>query len=247
MTEEDPFTGEERRRQVVTSFRIVSVFDVAQTDGEPLPEPPDAPEPEEANEISRDVNLRLSRWLIDEGVTLESHPMDGSKSGYYAPREKRIAIRSPWVTDVDPDTGEATRLQLVEPLNITKTNTLIHEAAHYVGAHDDTLNRAAVELVAEGATYVVAHHFGIPRSEYSFVYIAGWAKGDRAVLQQGLGDIHHISNVLIKAIDGVTDPYAEELGALPESASHASASQQPEPRSAWNSPQSISIDAQDDS
>jgi antirestriction protein ArdC len=222
MTEEDPQTGQERRQQIVTSFRIVSVFDVSQTDGEPLLEQPDPPEPEESNDISRDVNRRLSRWLIDEGVTLESRSMEGTKSGYYSPRDKRIAIRSPFVNGVDPDTGETKVLQLVDPLNITKTNTLIHEAAHYVGAHDGTMDRGLAELIAEGATYVVAHKHEIPRSEYSFTYTASWARGDRAILQQGLGEIHRISNVLINAIAGVDDPSSEDPGAIPDAVPHAS-------------------------
>lgn len=59
----DPESGEEERR--LRSFGIGAVFDLAQTDGEPLPRPPDVREHTETNDTAAAINLKLSRVLAD--------------------------------------------------------------------------------------------------------------------------------------------------------------------------------------
>jgi len=100
---EDPDTGETEGYRV-TGFGLGNVFDVSSTDGEPLPERPNAIESTEVTDVSREVNKRLSRWLIDEGVTMESKEIHGSARGYWSPHDKKIVIRR-GPTEIDEATG----------------------------------------------------------------------------------------------------------------------------------------------
>lgn len=85
---EDPDTGEEKVRLI--GFGVGNVFDVSQTDGEPLPKSPTAAAIaalQTSDAKTAEVNRRLSWWLKeDEGLTLTSEFMHGNKRGYYAPQ-----------------------------------------------------------------------------------------------------------------------------------------------------------------
>jgi len=184
---EDPETGEERWR--VTGFGLGSVFDISSTDGEPLPEPPAITESHEVTDVSREVNKRLSRYLIDQGLLLESKDFPGHAHGFWNPTKNQIVIRQN--KDVDP-------------LNISKTKTLLHEGAHALANHQNADERQDAEVVAESAAYVAFSHFGVDTANYSFSYVAGWGQ-DAQRLRKNLGEVQKISNVLISAIEG-TEP-----------------------------------------
>jgi antirestriction protein ArdC len=198
----DPDTGEEGYR--VTGFGLGNVFDVASTDGEPLPERPSAIESEEVTEVSREVNKRLSRWLIDEGVQMESKEIHGNAKGYWSPRDRKIVIRR-GPTEIDEETGE--EYLLVDPLNITKTKTLVHEAGHFVANHNGEVDRKDAEVVAESTAFVTMNHFGLDTGDYSFPYLASWAENPQR-LRANLSEVQRVSNVLISAIEGT--PLEEE-------------------------------------
>ena len=93
----------------------------------------------------------------------------------------------------------------VDPLNVAKTKTLVHEAAHYVADHAPTLAKGDVETVAESSAFVVMDRFGLDTGAYSFPYVAGWAQ-NTDVLKRNLGEIQKVSHRLIAAIEGVADP-----------------------------------------
>ncbi len=199
---EDPDTGEEGYR--VTGFGLGNVFDVAATDGEPLPQRPDAIESEEVTDVSCEVNKRLSRWLIDEGLLMESKEIHGHARGYWSPGKNQIVIRR-GPTDVDEDTGE--EYSLGDPLNISKTKTLVHEAGHYVANHNGENDRKDAEVVAESTAFVTMNHFGLDTGDYSFPYIATWGE-DPKRLRANLSEVQRVANVLISAIEGT--PLEEE-------------------------------------
>jgi antirestriction protein ArdC len=167
-TASDPETGEPTDR--VTGFGVGSVFDVTQTDGEPLPTPPPISEDTSSHGIARAVNQRLSRWLIGEGLLLESKDFPGNAHGFYHPAKRQIVVRRSVGQDAD---GQEYRL--VDPLNVQKTKTLVHEAAHYVADHRGSVDRRDAETVAEGAAFVVMAHHGLDTAGYSFPYLATWA------------------------------------------------------------------------
>lgn len=198
LREEENEDGDVERRRVLTGFGIGSVFDLAQTEGEPLPEPPVITELTGTDDVATAVNLKLSRFLIDEGLTLSSEEMHGGKRGYWHPGGRKIALRKP---------------ETVSPFAVGPTRTLCHEAAHYLADHRGQVDRDDAECVAEGAAYVTMHHFGLDTGLTSFPYLAGWAK-DRAVLRRNLAEIQGIADRLIGAIGGVGDPYADGYGSF---------------------------------
>jgi antirestriction protein ArdC len=193
-TESNPETGEPTDR--VTGFGLGTVFDIAQTDGEPLPTSPPISEDTSSNGIAQAVNRRVSQWLIDEGLLLESKEFPGNASGFYNPTKRQIVIRRSVGQDED-----GSEYQLVEPLNVQKTKTLVHEAAHYVADHRGTIDRRDAETVAEGAAFVVMAHHGLETAGYSFPYLATWAQ-DMGVFKRNLTAIQQTAAILIGALAG---------------------------------------------
>jgi hypothetical protein len=181
---EDEITGEEGF--VVTGFGLGTVFDVAQTEGKPLPAPPLQQELG-ATTVGRTLDLRLSRFLIDEGVRLEKRRTHPAR-GLYRPATRPGEVPTIALNELLPDDDIAAK-------------TLCQEAAHYVADHRGAIPRADAETVAESAAFVVMSHFGIDTGGYSFPYLAQWAR-DRAVLKRNLGEIQRVATTLITAIGG---------------------------------------------
>jgi antirestriction protein ArdC len=168
--------GDEERR--VTGFGTGHVFDVSQTDGEPLPT---LAVPTLEGEAGEELWDGLSRFAAQEGVTVsivEPVNLPSETMGYYRPRSKEIVV------------GAYSQRQL--------TKTLAHELGHHIAHVDD---RAENECVAEGIAYIVCAHFGVDTGERSFPYVAGWAK-DKAVLKSVLGTIQTASATLIDGVLG---------------------------------------------
>lgn len=181
---EEGSDAEETQKQraplgAVTGFGLGTVFDVAQTEGDPLPEPPSVQEIAGTSDLGRSIDLRLSRWLLDEGLTLIKEET-GRARGYYQPTTKKIALS-------ERGSGDQ------------QTKTLVHEAAHYVADHRGQVERRDAETVAESSAFVVLTHFGLDTSGYSFPYVATWAE-DRTVLKRNLDEIQSVSRTLIEAI-----------------------------------------------
>jgi len=206
--ESDPETGEPTER--VTGFGLGTVFDVAQTDGDPLPTPPPISEDTSSHGVARAVNLRLSQWLIDEGLRLESKEFPGHASGFYNPTKRQIVVRRSVGQDED-----GTEYRLVDPLNVQKTKTLVHEAAHYVADHRGNVDRRDAETVAEGAAFVVLAHHGLDTGAYSFPYLATWAR-DLAVLKRNLTAIQQTATMLIGAIHRTPENGDERGDTVPD-------------------------------
>ena len=178
----DPTTGERvrpprsaaqrARLEQRTGFGVGHVFDVAQTDGEPLPElgrpaPRDAP---------RTLADHLDAWCVEQGVTVETRALPPGLYGYYQRDGDRIVLAT---SNTD---GE-------------RVATLAHELAHrqdpelvqaeVVGdrryyAH----NRADCEAVAEAAAHAISARFNLDITGHSAGYIASWVKGDVARLSE---------------------------------------------------------------
>jgi antirestriction protein ArdC len=171
----------------VPAFKVVSVFDVSQTEGEPLPEIG-------ADEIAGDVDSYggfLDALQKTSPVPIEFEDITGGANGYYSQVEKRIAVQ-----------------QGMSELQTLKT--AVHEIAH-ARLHDIDKNtpkdavrpdRDTREVEAESVAYTVCSHFGLDTSDYSFGYIAGWS-GDKelAVLKSSLDTIRGEADSIIREAD----------------------------------------------
>jgi hypothetical protein len=156
---EDSADGQEH---MVRSFVWVPVFDVSQTDGDPIPENGvqllDGDDPD-------GILALVKTFIQSHSFTVEFIPeIPGSNANgdcSYATRAIRVC------------TSGRTPLQQVK--------TAIHEAAHMLLHESSGLERGLKELEAESVAYVVAQYLGLRTSEYSFGYVLGWAGGaDRA-------------------------------------------------------------------
>jgi antirestriction protein ArdC len=165
----------------VSGFGIGRVFDVLQTDGDPLPEPP---RPEVVDGAS-DTGMRLYADLLDylelHGVTTNREDTEPA-NGYYQPFNRHVGIGR----HIDGDQA---------------TKTLTHEVAHMVSGDLSGIERRDAETVAESAAFVVLTHYGIDSSNYTFPYVATWAQ-DRAVLKRNLAAIQQVSHRIIADIEG---------------------------------------------
>jgi len=156
----------------------------------------------ETDDVATAAHLKLSRFLMDEGVRLSSEEMHGHKRGYWHPEKRLIALR---------------RSEERSPFAVGRTRTLAHEAAHFLADHRGQVDRRNAEAVAEGAAFVTMSHFGLDVGDASFPYIAGWAE-DRNILRRNLGEIQQVGSRLITAIEGIDDPYADGYGAFSRAA-----------------------------
>ena len=146
-------TDADGKGRVITTFRAAAVFDISQTDGEPLPEV--------VGKLSGDdpdgLYDRLVSVASSIGYSVEDAAFDDERNGDCTYDLKRIRIR-----------GDNSPVQRVK--------TLAHELAHAL-LHQGHNNRSLAELEAESVAFVVCDALGVASDEYSFGYVAGWAGG----------------------------------------------------------------------
>ena len=151
--EEDPDATDDEERRRLVGFRIGHVFDVSQTDGEPLPTLVD----EVSGDVDRfDAILSAIRSVSAYPVVITDDVPAGANGCFR--RGELIAIR-----DGMPQ-GQTVK-------------TALHELAHS-RLHDDPENlpdRATREMQAESIAYAVSAAIGLDTSSYSFGYVASWA------------------------------------------------------------------------
>ena len=167
-------------RYVTRGFGVGTVFDISQTEGDPLPEPPMPRDLEGESPASFWLADQLRDYLEEHGVLLQLRELDGPK-GSYNPLLKRVQLQVGMSAD-----------QTVK--------TLCHETAHFVADHSGGIERRDAETVAEASSFVVLHRFGVDTRDYSFPYIAAWAQ-DQETLTRNLGAIQQVSDQLITSIE----------------------------------------------
>ena len=146
-----------REEQDSLFFRAVSVFDVADTEGDDLPRMTlDCVKAENPESLL----WRLQRFAQDDSVPVTFEKDTGAALGYYSPSEHRIVVNA----DISP---------------IKQTTTLAHELAHSIlHRKDDEVakehSNSFKELEAESVAYIVATHFGFKMGDNSFGYILGY-------------------------------------------------------------------------
>lgn len=193
ITKTDPVTGEEVEDKV-KRFPVLSVFDISQTDVEPVPSNAYALPTGEGPAGMLD---RLSAWLRDEGWTLRELPLGGMMEGYTDHRRRLIVTES----TLEP----AARLLV-----------LLHECAHAL-LHDNdaeyVAHRGVCETEAESTAYVIANLLGMDSDASSVSYVAGWAKADRDVITTAATNVLRAVNTIAAAL-GLDEP--DEASTEPE-------------------------------
>ena len=179
----------EHRRVEAKRFKVVTVFDVSQTEGKELPEIA----PVLTGDVAQYEHIigTLAK-LSPVPIVFEDFPEQGH--GYFSHTEGRIVVR--------PGMSQAQTLK-----------TMIHEIAH-AKLHDepdvldpipmkDKKNRSTREVEAESVAYVVCQHLGVDTSGYSLGYVAGWITGKGTPeLKAALDTIRSTAAELIDGIEG---------------------------------------------
>lgn len=139
------------------AFRGVAVFDISQTDGEPLPEIPR--EPIEGDSHA-DYVPRLEAWARAHGIECEREPLEHA-GGYYSETDGRRRVV------VSTEIGCPNR----------HVRTLLHELAHALGVPNyKEHGRDASEVIAETAGFIAAGAIGLDTSGEAVPYVASWGE-----------------------------------------------------------------------
>ncbi len=172
--ERDEATGEDA--PAVRAFVLVPVFDISQTDGPPLPEPP-AVRPLTGNSHNH-LLPGLERQATDAGYVVERHEaMPGGAGGYVDHRRKVIALSAGLARN-----GEVA--------------VLVHELAHVHGARYSEFDRAGAEVVAETAAFVALSAARLDTSVQAIPYVSGWADAAPKEISGYAEAVHRIATRL---------------------------------------------------
>lgn len=184
----------EPSRRMLTGFRPVAVFDVSQTDGEPLPTPQrptllygQAPE---------GLWDALAQQVTDAGFTL-SRVTDASELGGangmtdFAARTVQVRQDVSDAQAVKTLAHELAHVLLHDPLTIPPVDSPVDTPVHVpVEPTAARLDREVKEVEAESVAYLVTAHAGLDSSDYTFGYVAGWSAGsDAAALTKVAGRV----------------------------------------------------------
>lgn len=166
-------------------FKAITVFDIAQTVGEPI----ELLEPEELREAVKDYDLFMKAITEISSIPIRFDEISGNAKGYYHTEKKEIVIKK-----------EMSESQTIK--------TAIHESAH-ARLHDKALtgqsevkkDRLTKEVEAESVAYCVCSSLGLDTSDYSFPYIAGWSS-DKNIkeLKMSMDTIRHTVGDMIDAL-----------------------------------------------
>ena len=170
------------------AFKVVSVFDVSQTDGKELPDII----VDELKGTVENYEAFFDALKQESPVPISFEDIPGGAKGFFSPVESRIAIQE-----------GMSEIQTVK--------TAIHEIAHAKlhavkpdekAAPEDKKDRHTKEVEAESVAYTVCQRYGIETSDYSFGYIAGWSSGkETKELKSSLDTIRKTAAEMIEGID----------------------------------------------
>ena len=184
--------GKPKTEQVevtVPHFKAVTVFDIAQTSGEPI----QTLAPELLTAAVQDFDSFMQAIQKISPVPIRFDEIDGNANGYYHNADKEIVIKK--------GLSESQTLK-----------TAIHETVH-AKLHDKEImeslgvekDRLTKEVEAESVAYCVCSSFGLDTSDYSFPYIAGWSS------RREMKEMKASMDVIRKTAGEMIDQLTEEL------------------------------------
>lgn len=176
-----------------TTFKPVTVFDVSQTKGEPIPKL--------ISELKGTSNEALAlietiKAACEIPISFKDKNDDGNiargAKGYFSPTTNEIVI-----------SNELDTIQMAK--------TLVHEYSHSLLHKHSEKNANQKEIEAESLAFVICNHFGIETSDYSFGYVASYAKKDINELKDILIGIQNNAHEMISKLDPIFDKQMEIL------------------------------------
>ena len=179
----------EKVEVTVPHFKAVTVFDIAQTSGEPI----QTLAPELLTAAVQDFDSFMQAIQKISPVPIRFDEIDGNANGYYHNADKEIVIKK--------GLSESQTLK-----------TAIHETVH-AKLHDKEImeslgvekDRLTKEVEAESVAYCVCSSFGLDTSDYSFPYIAGWSSS------REIKEMKASMDVIRKTAGEMIDQLTEEL------------------------------------
>ena len=189
---QEPIIGEDGQPEtevvemIIPRFRVATVFDVSQTEGEPIAEL-------EVPELTGSVQFYDTFMQALQNISpvpIRMMNVEGDAKGYYHQTEKYIAIKE-------------------DMSNVQTMKTGIHEVSHALLHDREVMDAEGVlkdqttkEVEAESIAYIVCNHFGLDTSEYSFTYIASWCESrDMKALKASMDTIRKTSAEIIGNIE----------------------------------------------
>jgi len=193
MLDEDGKIITEEKTIQIPMYKPVTVFDVSQTEGRPLPQ---LAHDLSGNVANYDVFMEALRRSSPVPISIEV--MRGGMDGYFDLEHQDIAIRK-----------GMSEVQTVSAVIHEMAHALLHNRTIDTEEKTPEISRSAEEVQAESISYAVCAYYGIATGENSFGYIASWSK-DKTLpeLRESLEVISKTADGLINDIDG---HYAEIL------------------------------------
>ena len=184
----------EEKEVTIPMFKVVSVFDVSQTDGKPLPQI--------SSTLTGDVaeyEVFLEALHRTSPVPISFQAMEPGMDGYFAPKKQKIFLRE-----------GMSQVQTICAAVHEIAHSKLHDYEHMTELADDGAtilvpgekSRNTEEVEAESVSYAVCQYFGIETADNSFGYIATWSQGkELKELRASLETINKTSSELITGIE----------------------------------------------
>lgn len=189
----------EEKEITIPMFKVVSVFDVSQTDGRPLPQI--------SSTLTGDVaeyEVFLEALHRTSPVPISFQAMEPGMDGYFAPKKQKIFLRE-----------GMSQVQTICAAVHEIAHSKLHDYEHMTELADDgetilvpgEKSRNTEEVEAESVSYAVCQYFGIETAENSFGYIAAWSQGKE--LKELRASLETITKTSSELITGIEKHYRE--------------------------------------
>ena len=190
----------EEKEITMPRFKVVFVYDVAQTEGKPLPE------------LASDLHGNVEQFDVfmealrrSSPVPIEMKSLKPSLDGYFSPSDQKIAIRE-----------GMSQVQTISAVIHEITHSMLHNYDKLPEGTEKKDNRTQ-EVEAESVSYSVSQYYGIETGENSFGYIASWSAGkELKELKASLETVRQTASTLITSIDKHFAEICKEQGITKE-------------------------------
>ena len=212
----------EEKEISIPMYRPVKVFDVAQTDGKPLPQ------------LASTLTGNVEQYEVFTEALRRSAPVPicfkalaPNLDGYFSPSDQAITIRE-GMSQIQ------TVSAMVHEIAHSKLHDYEKQQAETSAGKDDAeiarKDRHTEEVEAESISYAVCQYYGIETGDNSFGYIASWSEGkELKELRASLETINRTASELITAIDYHYREICKERGIDPKTLTEQTAEAQPAP------------------